>query len=303
MKPQKPSPPLSEVYRTAWESCVALWPLFIVRLVFLVLNIGALVLCLFLACWPFIRGLMTSYRNSGESTVEKFIQNLNPADLAQYFPDIQTILMAIGLGLLYITWWSFLAALFDGAVYSRLRDNQLNQSLFSLPEFFKDGLKYMMPMLGLQVAWFAIFMGVLFILFMVGLIAVVLLNVMNISPLFIFLPGIPAGFAALVLLVAIGGYGVVSGAYLVEDKGVLSALKRSFEKCVAGHGRVIWGILLVWVIYFVFSIAFQGVMTLFGAIPIIGLLFTAVEFIINIALSIAIWVYMPALAVVFSLED
>src|ERR1051325_932716 len=103
MKKQKSTPPLSDVYRTAWESCVALWPLFIVRLVFLILNIGALILCLFLACWPFIRGMINSYRSSGASTIDKFIQNLNLAELTQYFPDVQTILMAIGLGLLYIT--------------------------------------------------------------------------------------------------------------------------------------------------------------------------------------------------------
>ena len=98
------------------------------------------------------------------------------------------------------------------------------------------------------------------------------------------------------------GYGILAGAYLMEGKGVMHALRQAFQKCLEGYGRAVWGLLLVWVIYFVFSIAFQAVMNIFGLIPLIGVLFLLIQFIVNLFISVGIWVYMPALAVTFSLE-
>src|ERR1039457_5102781 len=159
----KSIPPLSDVYRKAWEACQALWPLGILRFVFVILNFGAILLCLFLVCWPFIKPLIDGFEQSGAN----FIPN-STLLFENYAQDLGWLAMAVGLILLFITWWGLLAALFDGAVYSQMREHQENGRLFSLGDFFKDGARYLMPMIGLQVLWSLLFFGVMMIGFLGG---------------------------------------------------------------------------------------------------------------------------------------
>ncbi len=292
----KSIPPLSDVYRKAWESCQALWPLFILRFVFVILNFGAILLCLFLVCWPFIKPLIDGFEQSGAN----FIPN-STLLFENYAQDLGWLAMAVGLILLFITWWGLLAALFDGAVYSQMREHQENGRLFSLGDFFKDGARYLMPMIGLQVLWSLLFFGVMMIGFLGGILAALLLKILSMLWLGILL-GIPLFFLAVVVMIGLAGWGILAGAYLMDRKGVMHAMRQGYQKCLEGHGRAIWGILLLWVIYFVFSIAFQVVMSIFGLIPLIGLLFIIAQWAGSLFLSVAIWVYMPALAVAFSLE-
>ena len=291
---------LSETYRRSWESCLALWPILIFRLVFVLLNLGAILLCFFLVCWPLVKTVWKAFRDSGNGNLPNFIQGM---DFSSYIPDLRWILMAVGVGLIFITWWSLLDAFFDGAVYARLRDHQENGRFFSFSEFFKDGMRYMGPMIGLQMVWFLILMGILLVGVLLALFAAVTMNVFSIPWWVWLLSGIPAGFIGLLLFIGMAAYGVLAGAYLMEGKGVLNALKKSFHKCLQGYGRAVWSFFLVWVIYFVFSIAFQAVMGIFGHIPLLGFIFIIFEFLVDLTLSIVIWVFMPALAVTFSLEE
>ena len=299
MPKQKTYPLLSDAYRKAWESCAALWPLFILRFVFLILNFGTLFFCLFLVCWPLLQALWKGFRETGGQNFSRYMQSM---DWSGYMPDSGSILMAIGLALLYITWWSLLAALFDGAVYSRMREHQEKGSLFSLREFFKDGIRYLFPMIGLQVLWSLVFLGVVLMGLLGGILAALLFHALSLVWLGILL-AIPLFFVAIAVVIALAGFGLLAGAYLMEEKGIIFAMRQAFNKCLEGYGRVVWGILLVWVIYFVFSVAFQAVMNIFGLIPFIGFLFLLAQFGVNLFFSVAIWVYMPALAVVFSLEE
>ncbi len=299
MSKEKSYPPLSEIYRRAWESCLAQWPIFFIRFVFVMLNVGALLLCLFLVCWPLVQALWKGFKESGAGNFPAFLKGM---DYSSVMPDPNWIFMAVGMGLLFITWWSLLDALLDGAVYASLRGLQEKGTAFSLTEFFKDGMRYMGPMIGLQMFWFLMVVGVILGgLFLILLLAL-LLKALSIPWWAGLILAIPGGFAAIMIFIGLAGFAIMGGAYLMEGQGVLQALRSSFNKCVQGYGRVVWGIFLVWLIYFIFSFAFQAVMGIFGNIPMIGVFFILLEFLVNLALSIGIWVFMPALAVAFSLE-
>ena len=299
MLKNKSYPTLSEIYRRAWESCVALWPLFIVRFVFVVVNFGAIFLCLFLVCWPFIQTLWKVFKDSEGRNYADVIKGM---DFTSFVPDVHWILMAVGMALLFIIWWVLLGALFDSGMYARLRGYQENEEPFSIRNYFLNGIQYMFPMIGLWIVWLVIFMAVLLAGFLLVLFLVILFKALSIPWWFGIILGIPGGFASVVVMIGLGAYASVAGAYLMEGKGVVSALGSSFRKCWEDYGRVVWGILLVWVIYIVFSIAFQTVMEILGHIPLLGVFFILIEFLANLVLSIAIWVFMPALAVAFSLE-
>jgi hypothetical protein len=278
-----------------------MWPLFFVRLVFLILNFGALLFCLFLTCWPLVMALAKAWKDTGGG--RDFQQYIQGMDWTSFFPDLHFILMTIVLGLLYITWWSLLAAMFDGAAYARMREYQKENNPYSLAEFFKDGVRYMFPMVGLQACWFLIFMAVFLGIILLVILLAVIGHLLSIPWWIGLLLGLPGGVAFVLLMLAFMTYGVMGGAYLVEGKGIFHSLKAAYEKTKQNYGRVIWAFLLLWVIYIVFTTAFQSVMNIFGTMRWIGFLFLLAEMAVSTVLSIAIWIYMPALAVAFSLEE
>lgn len=301
MAKAKSLPTLSDAYRKAWEACWAMWPLFFVRLVYLILNFGALLFCLFLTCWPLVMGLTKAWKDTGGG--RDFQQYVQGMDWSNFFPDLHYILMAAMLGMLYIIWWVLLAAIFDGAVYSRMRQYQKEGDPYSLIDFFRDGIRFMLPMIGLVVCWFliflAIFVGIMILTVLFGVIGHLLSIPAWVGLLLLF-----PGFVIFVLvLMGLAGWATLGGAYLVKGKGVFYALKASFDKTKQNYGRVIWAFLLLGIIYVVFSVAFQSVMDVFDKMPWIGFLFLLTKFGVSIFLSIMIWIYMPALAVAFSLED
>ncbi len=300
MAGRKSYPTLSETYRHAWESCRALWPLFVIRFVFLILNFGAFVFCLFLGFWPIVAEIWNGFKDSGVESFESFIKS---SDFTQYFTDMSWLLVAFGLFALYIIWWIFLSALFDGALYNRISEYQKNGTLFSLKDFFKDGLKYMFPMIGLEILWFFIFLGLTIAGFMAVLIGALVLKAIGIPwwvGLFFLIPG---GFIAILVFLGLIACAIMAGAYLVDGHGITGSVKQSFLKCKENSGRALWGILLVWIIYFVFSMAFQQVLSAFMRIPLLGIVFLIVELVVSLALSLIFWVYLPALAVTFELEE
>src|SRR6185503_6519066 len=111
MAKAKTYPELSETYRTAWESSVALWPLFILRFIYLFLNIAAFIICLCIGFWPLIQGLWSGFTESGMESFEGFAKSFN---WASYFTDFHWIVIAVGLFVLFATWWTLIASLFNG---------------------------------------------------------------------------------------------------------------------------------------------------------------------------------------------
>jgi hypothetical protein len=265
----------------------------------MIVNLCAFLFCLFLGFWPLVQDLVAGFESSPDNFAN-FVQSYN---WTAFFSDLHWVGIAVGLFLLYMTWWSLLAALFDGAVYSQVSEHQKKESGFSFEGFFKAGFRYMLPMLGMQCCWLLIFLGA----FLLGTIAAVvigaLFNLLGMPTWVIVLLCIPMGFAAILLLIYLGVSIAMTGAYLVDGKGVFDSIKSALLKTKENTGRVLWAFLLTFLIYAVISMASQGILDAFSHVPAIGFLFSLINLLVSLTLSMAFSVFGPALAVTLQLEE
>ncbi len=164
---------LSDLYREAWESSTALWPLFIIRVLFLILNLFMIGLGLFIGFWPLIKALFGHWGEVSGGNAKQFIQSF---DWMSYFTDWTSLgLMALVVAL-YITFACFFMAFFDGALYSQMNRYQKDGERFSLKQFFSDGVRYTFPMIGLISAWFLVVIGLMIAMVIVGVLCGLLFN-------------------------------------------------------------------------------------------------------------------------------
>lgn len=290
-------PALADVYRGAFESAAALWPIFFIRIGFLILNLLMIALFLLIGFWPILQVLMG---HLGDLTYGNFKSVFQEMNFVSYFTDFHTILLVGLMAAFYITCVIFFLAFFYAALCSQINRHQKEGELFSLGRFFSDGFKFTLPMMGLLFIW--IF---LFLVFAVGFCLVLALGAL----VFGFLPwwlkillALPAG--SLVFLVSLGLWAtsMMSGAYLVDEYGVIGSIKESALKVLSHKGRVVWANLLIFIIYFIFYFAFNAVFSVFGKLPLVGILFLLVEFGVNMVLAIGFNIYMTAVNVVLQLE-
>ncbi len=237
---RKSYPTLSEIYRRAWESCLALWPLFIVRFVFVVVNFGAIFLCLFLVCWPFIQTLWKVFKDSEGGN---FANVLKEADFSSFTPDAHWIFYGGG----HVPSFHHLVE----PLGSPLRWRGLRpasgptgkREYFFISRVFQGRPKVYGPHDRPSDVLFLILMGLLLAGGLFTVLIVVFFKALSISPWFGLLLAVPGGFASFALLLWLAGFAVMGGAYLMEDEGVLSALQKAFHKCLEGYARVVLGLL------------------------------------------------------------
>src|ERR1041384_3056761 len=116
MKKETASKSLSDLYREAWASCAALWPLFIARGILNLLYVGAILLCLLVTFAPFLKYLFENLGDLEGSDYKRLIDNF---DFKPYIQDMNWWVVVGGVFFLYFTWLSLFEAFFDGASYRR----------------------------------------------------------------------------------------------------------------------------------------------------------------------------------------
>jgi hypothetical protein len=297
MKKETAVKPFSDIYREAWASCAALWPLFIARGILNLLYVGAILLCLLVTFAPFLKYLFDNLGDLEGSDYKRLFENF---DFKPYVQDMNWWVLLGGVFFLYFTWLSLFEAFFDGASYRRYWDHQKNSAGFTWGDFFRDGLKFMLPMIGLQALFMGLFFGI--IILPVFLIAF-LCGLLKGASLLLLIPVVLIGLVFLVpAIIGLVGWYILSQAYLVAGNGVFESMKKAFGRCKERYGRVVWGIFLVGIIYFVVDLAVEGILGLFSNVPVIGIVFLVVKFLASMALSIVFSMYVPALGVTFLLE-
>ncbi|HUO58882.1 MAG TPA: hypothetical protein VMV05_11965 [bacterium] len=290
--------PLGDIYQQAWESCSDLWPLFVLRFIFMLLNIGAMILCLILVFGSLILSLFKGLQDMRPNDVQDYFKNF---DFSGFAHDPGWLVSAVGIFALYMIWWLLLENLFNAGLYRRLWDRQKNGADFNLRQFFVDGIQYFLPMLGLYLLLIFSFFFVMFCLFVGAIAFGILFKAMGIIWLGILLM-IPGFFLFLLLMATLAATWYMANAYVMEGFGVMDSFRRAFLKCKENTGRVLWGILVVFIGYFILSFSFQLIMGLFSHVPLIGALFLLFEMFVNFVLAVMIWVFIPAVAVTFLLE-
>jgi hypothetical protein len=289
-------PALADVYHNAMDTSLALWPVFFIRIGFLLLNFLMIGLFLFIGFWPILHSL---YEHFDDLTSGQFGTVFEDMHLMSYFTDWHVLIVTAFLVAFYITFISFFFAFFDGALYSQMNRYRKEGETFQVVQFFSEGFKFTLPMMGLQAAWVSLFLGVL-----AGLTA------MAVSSIFLFKFLIVLGFLMAFPMAILGIFAVIfwftaamiSGAYLVDGYSVWDSVRESIRKVWAHRARAMWATLLITLVYIVFYMAFNVVFEVFGMIPLIGLLFLMFKAVVNTVLTIGFNIYMTALAVILQLE-
>jgi hypothetical protein len=88
----------------------------------------------------------------------------------------------------------------------------------------------------------------------------------------------------------------------VDGRGIWGSIKEAFEKAIKHKCRAVLAMLLLWLIYLVFFIAFTVVFTVLAYIPVVGILFVMIKFLVTSVLAIGFNIYMTSLSVALQLE-
>jgi hypothetical protein len=289
--------PLSDLYRRAFNSCVAVWPILIIRVVYLFLCLIFLLSGAFICFMPFLKNIFDHLRDLNEGNFQNLISEI---DWTSYFGDFHNLITAALLTAIGITLGGFFWAFFGAAVYSELNRNQKTGQAFSLKSFFEGGIRKMIPMVGLQFAWFFIFLGVIFVFGFAGVLGVFIAKAT--SWWIVILLAIPMGliFALALALLVTGA--ILSAAYLVDGYGIRDSVKEGVLKAVQHKGRAMWASLLIILVYMIFFTSFSAVFDVLSKFPIVGIIFAIFEFLVTSILAIGYDVFMSSLSVALQLE-
>lgn len=261
-----------ETYSRAAQNSFKVWPLFLVKLFFLILQSVTLVFCLSFMFGPFVTRNFQDLMN-GLQDPETHDWTGIAADWLKMVSDPSWIGIFLGLGLLYATWWCFLSALEDGGVYGTLLDLVEEGKAFSIVRFFQWAFRTFLPMVGLQVylgIWVLIpffslaliLLAVLALLTFMGPSWGLMLGLGVIVGLPLFLLGVLFGFAFL-------AFGFLARAYVVKGERPGTAMRKAFDKFRAERGRVGVGLMVPLVIYFAANFLLRILTLVLGVLPVL----------------------------------
>jgi hypothetical protein len=299
MVPRKTAelPAFSDLFKISLNASMALWQLFFIRALFLISNFIFFGVCLVISCFPLVKFFIGHMDDLTNGNVKALIQQ---SDFLSYFGDWHSWLVLVALFALYITLAIFFFAFYDSGVYSQLRFHQKNGAPFNLKQFLSDGLKFTLPMLGLQATCFIAFISYFLVAGVLGVVVAVIFH---------FLPwwlgiwaAFPAGLLFVAGLMALFTGGGLAGVYLVNGDFFVEAFKKGIRQSLKHKGRAVWVVFGVCLAYLLLYIACNAVFSVFGLIPLIGFFFKVFLFLVNTVLTIGLNIYLDSLCVAIVLE-
>jgi hypothetical protein len=302
MANERPLPAFSEVYERVWRACLSQWPLLAVQFVFSALQFGAFLACLAILFGP----LMVKYGDLLLQNPQAIDKNQFLSDCLEKFSDPVWVGLLVGMVFFYLTWWLLLSAVVEGGIFRIFWRHWQNKESFSLPVFFKEGLKFFSPMIWLQFylslyafGLFLVFLGMG--LFLTGFLALFHFNVVLslLACFFLGLPLLVLGVAACLLL---GVYAFAAKARLTLGDAPRTALAHAYQDCKADRYRILKAGMLVFGIFFMTYIAVRLVFGILTFIPLAGLLFALVRNVLSTFLALLLQTGLSALSVRFIAE-
>jgi hypothetical protein len=314
---EKIYPPYSDCFSAAWKACFSLWPLFLVQLLFIVLQYVTLFFSVFLLLGPFLEKNWDQIEE-GLKAPNQFDWTALGADATAYFLNANWFLILLGVGVLYMLWWSLLSALSDGGVYRAFWGHFQDRETFSLGAFFKNGARFLLPILFSQTLLLAVCL-----VFSVGAVILVGITAAVVSVLFahsslvgilLILGGIPLGFIGVLLVLAFGAYVFLWKAQVTRMKdggsGLSGASKIAWDsmweagrKFRENRWRIGIGLTVAFLVYVIVSFILRFFLGLMGHLPYIGIFFDLVDIVTATGFVVLFMSYMPALSVAYLLEE
>jgi hypothetical protein len=306
MGKEKIFPPLYDIYSDVAKTCLALWPLFLVKLGFTILQYVSLVFCVILLFGAFL-GKHGARILEGYDQPDSFDWSDIASDWVTLLTDPGWIAAAVGIVLLYLTWWFLLAAVCDGGVFRAFWNRAESGAELSLENFFKDGLRFLVPMIWLQCWLGLIGFGVLAALGLVaglvtGLLALIDFNIVAVVLCSLFL-GLPLLLLCVAFAFAFGAFGFICKAYLTRGMAAGDSVKAAYRKFIENRFRVGIGMVVAFLTYVAAAVGWDVATGVLALIPFIGFLFSLAGFLGGMALALFIALYLPALAVAYLAEN
>ena len=297
--------PLIDIYIKVGRACLALWPLFLVQLVFTLLQYATFLLCLGLLFEPFLEKNMDLLLE-GLKQPESFNWKPLLQEASVYFLDPHWIVIAVGLALLFMIWWCLLAAVANGGIFRACWGHFRSAKVFSLKDFFQDGFRWLVPMLWLQILLMFLVLMILALWGCLGLLAWAVTVLLGSSTGVNVLASVMVGFPFLLFWMAFAlvfpAYGFLCKGLLTKGMGAWESIQVAVRKFTEKDCRAGSGLIVAFLIYVVASFVARGTFGVMGMIPWIGLAFSVLDFFIGIGLMIFVMIYLPALSVAFLSE-
>lgn len=295
-----------DLYSWVWKSCQNLWPLFLVQFLFLILQYVTLLICLGVLFGPFLAHNMDQF-TAGMKDPQNFDWSPLASSFVATFSDPAWIAIAVGMILLYTTWWCILSALSDGGTYRSFWDYFEDGKAFDWGDFFKAAFHWMVPMLWLQFFLSLWLLAVLLVwLLGVGVVlGIVALSGFNVG-LAITL-GLVVGIPSLLFWFLFGmGFTVFTflcKAHLTQGMKAQEAIRAAWAKAKAHRWRAGSGLLVAFLIYMGVSFFLRMGLGILKMLPIIGIFFSFLDMAVGIGLIILMVVYMSGLSVAYMQDE
>src|SRR5579871_2670782 len=289
MKKTDPASPLFDIYSWVWKSCQALWPLYLLELLFLSLQYATFFVCVGVLFGPFLAHNADQFA-AGLKDPQNYDWSSVAANWIATVCDPTWIAIAVGLFLLYTSWWCLLSAMSDGGVYRAFWNYYEKTEAFDWGTFFKAAFQWMVPMLWLQFylsLWFfgAVLAWLVVIGAAVGILALANFNVW-LGVVFAVVLGIPSFLFWVVFGMGFTVFTFLAKAYLAKGLTAPEAIRTAFAKARADHWRVGLGLLVAFLIYMGVSFFVRMGLQILTMIPILGSLFSLLDMAVGIGLVI-----------------
>lgn len=282
--------PFMQVYKESWDRNLKVWPLFAWQVGIEILRILTLIPCLVIVFIPL-------WKHKADFAGGDFSRLSNT--LVKLLWQSGWWKLALGMFLLYLVWWLIIEALVNGGVFGRLWAIEKEKESFSFKSYIQDGLRFFLPLIALHLLTLMVSLSVVGIpAFLIGFLGGTMGGA-DMGPLLLILGLLLLMIPALLILAIVMVWWLVARGYITSDHGLMESLQLSFHKCLADKGRVFWGLNLLFLLIFVALFVVSMVFGVLQAIPVLGLVFTLVNFLISTLSTAFLAVYVPSVVVSF----
>lgn len=301
--PPAPAPErtLSALYQTAFQSCMKLWPFFLIQSLVALLNLAMMGVVLLISCWPLIQAMAQCFgeifQNPESYDPEEFSNKL----FSMATSDTSWVGIFLGLLLIYCVWALLLESLSNAGIYGGFWRNKREGKGFILADFFKDALGLFLPFMGTQLALFVMYLTMILGFRLIGMGGGLLIHALHlnagISLALVVCLGIPLFLLYIGVAMGLMVYSLAVKAWVGGGKGIGHSLALGWKTCRAKGWFFTKGIVLAVVALMAFFLALQLFLVLTLLVPLIGFLS-----LFGIMLSTAFFLvfmalFMPALSV------
>jgi hypothetical protein len=283
--------PLVEVWKESLDRTLRVWPLYAWQAGIEVMRLVTMAPVILFALAP----------------IWKHKADFAGGDFSRFSDTLVKILwqsgwwkMALGMFALYVVWWLIIEALVNGGVFGRLWAWVGKKEPFALGTYVREGFRFFPPLIGLHL----LTMAVSLVVVGVPLGLIVLAGVGDPASagggtVVLLVLGFLLLIPAVLILAVVAVWWLVARGYITSGHGLTGSLRLSLDRCMRDKGRVFWGLNLLFLLIFAVLMGVNLVFSILQLIPVLGLVFSLVSFLVSMLTTAFLAVYVPSVVVTY----